>query len=453
MKISQAKRTAVSALLIAVGLFAHQAAAADFVSAGGKHFMYRDARFYYAGTNCYYLSYFCADPLRRESAENLLDLCRDRGFNVIRIWAFNDGGLNIDGYPNEWAYQETPSSTYNENALGGLDYALDQARIRGLKLILTFTNNWDDYGGMNWYVYNAPTASTHDQFYTNTTCKNWLKARIWNIVNRVNTINGIAYKDDPTIFAWELANEPRAWDDAGCTNLLVRNWASTMSAYVKSLDSNHMVTIGMEGFYNSPTGTPRWLYNGSEGTDFVNDHKVSTIDFCTVHVYPDHWNLNETDTTAFLQRHITDATNDIQKPLILEEFGKQGSTRDATLERWTDAIYNDALAGGASAGWNIWMIEAEGSGHDDGFSLILPEDASAVNLLTTQAQKINRLTAPAQDVNADGVVNILDLILIRNNLNRQPGSNAPVRTDVNGDGRINVLDLIAVRNALNTIWP
>jgi mannan endo-1,4-beta-mannosidase len=431
-----------------------------FVCTDGAHFVYRDAPFYYAGTNCYYLSYFSADPARRQSIDDLLDLCKSRGFNVIRTWAFNDGGANIDGYPTEWAYQQTPTSEYNEVALQGLDYALDQARQRNLKLILTFTNNWTDYGGMPWYVDASPSASAHDDFYTDGQCKEWFKARIQYLVNRRNSYNDMLYRDDPTIFAWELANEPRCWDDWRSLGLVFRTWASEMSAYIKSLAPDHMVTTGVEGFYNQdhigewPAGH-EWLYDGGTGTDFIDDHKLATIDFCTVHIYPDHWNVTVAQAARFLQHHLDDATNVIGKPVILEEFGKREPARDAALEGWSDDVYASAAGGGAAAGWNIWMIEAEGSGHDDTFSLFTsdPGDLVTIDLLTAQAARMNSLTAPDADVNVDGVVNILDLIKVRNNLTKEPGSTGYIRADVNRDGNINIFDLIAVRNDLNTRWP
>jgi len=105
-------------------------------------------------------------------------------------------------------------------------------------------------------------------------------------LNRTNTITGIKYKDDPTIFAWELANEPRARSDTSTT--VLNNWIGEMSAYVKSIDSKHLVTSGVDGGYknNIPDVNP-WWYNGNEGQDYFSNNNWSTIDFTTFNYYDD----------------------------------------------------------------------------------------------------------------------------------------------------------------------
>lgn len=35
-----------------------------------------------------------------------------------------------------------------------------------------------------------------------------------------------------------------------CTTTTITNWVKTMSAYIKSLDSNHLVGLGDEGWFN-----------------------------------------------------------------------------------------------------------------------------------------------------------------------------------------------------------
>lgn len=49
----------------------------------------------------------------------------------------------------------------------------------------------------------------HDSFYRDPRIRAWHKAWISHLLNRVNMITGVAYKDDPTIMTWELGNEPR----------------------------------------------------------------------------------------------------------------------------------------------------------------------------------------------------------------------------------------------------
>ena len=53
------------------------------------------------------------------------------------------------------------------------------------------------------------------------------------------------------------------------------------------------------------------------------------------------------------------------------------------------------------------------------------------------------------DVNGDCTVNIIDLIAVRNMLNKDPNHDDNWRADVNNDGKINILDLLAVRNNIN----
>lgn len=99
---------------------------------------------------------------------------------------------------------------------------IKEASDRDLKLIIVFVNNWDDFGGMNQYAAWSTTTSSHDEFYTDAKCKQWYKDYVNYFLNRENTLTGIKYKDDPTIFAWELANEPRATSDP--TGQKVHDW-------------------------------------------------------------------------------------------------------------------------------------------------------------------------------------------------------------------------------------
>jgi len=53
-------------------------------------------------------------------------------------------------------------------------------------------------------------------------------------------VNGRIYKNDPTIFAWDLMNEPRC---TGCKDA-VSAWIDMMVTFVKGIDPNHMVSFG-----------------------------------------------------------------------------------------------------------------------------------------------------------------------------------------------------------------
>lgn len=63
-----------------------------------------------------------------------------------------------------------------------------------------------------------------------------------------------------------------------------------MAAYAKSVDSSHMLDVGMEGFYGESTPERKQFNPGYEvGSDFISNHQVPDIDFATIHAYPEQW--------------------------------------------------------------------------------------------------------------------------------------------------------------------
>ncbi|DBA99225.1 hypothetical protein WJX82_007713 [Trebouxia sp. C0006] len=291
------------------------------------------------------------------------------GLNVIRAWA-----TSASPY---YALQTSPGN-FSEPIFKGLDYALDQARQQNLKVILSLTNNWNSTGSVDQFVSWSPTAHVHEDFFSDPTCMQLYQQYASAIINRVNYINGRRYGDDPTIMAWDLINEPRCYK---CDNR-VQEWVDTMAAYVKSLDSKHLLTMGEEGFYPSgdsdPSGNQTWAYN--EGQDFLADHMSSDIDFAAFHHWPDNWLDNSTSfETSWIAKHIADAAT-LGKPLLLEEFGKWVKNGTAADEAQRDAFYTlvyDALQmslsnGSALKGAAFWawydegQVGPEGEGGGDG---------------------------------------------------------------------------------------
>ena len=61
---------------------------------------------------------------------------------------------------------------------------------------------------------------------------------------RVNSINGLVYKNDPAVFSWNIFNEPRCSQtipaDDSCKPG-IQSFIDRMAAYIKNIDKNHMV--------------------------------------------------------------------------------------------------------------------------------------------------------------------------------------------------------------------
>jgi len=80
------------------------------------------------------------------------------------------------------------------------------------------------------------------------------------------------------------------------------------------------------------------------------------------------------------------------------------------------------------------------------FAVIAPLPDEAVTTNNGISMPVDVHFIQPGDVNGDGKYNILDLLRIRNAINRDPALYPDA--DANRDGRIDILDLIMVRNAL-----
>jgi mannan endo-1,4-beta-mannosidase len=341
-----------------------------FVRARGSQFTLDGQPFYVAGANNYYLG-FEADSM----VEPVLELSAQMGLNALRTWAFLDCGPALPGSkpPNakdgvyfHYLNSTTGKPDFNDgpDGLERLDRTIFLAGQKGIRLILPLVNYWDDFGGVNQYLQWFGLTG-RDQFYRQTELKNAYRNYVEHLLLRVNTRTGRQYRDEPAILAWELANEPRCVTLAGDplpdgTDTLIE-WAGEMSSFIRSLDPNHLIGVGDEGYFRHNFAFGHKLYNGSFGVDCERLLGIPTVDFGTCHLYPEFAPDEPPPAfgTRWIREHI-EAGQRANKPMIIEEYGQKidsgSASRNATFRNWLDQVVASRGTGAL-----VWMIASTGS--------------------------------------------------------------------------------------------
>ncbi|XP_062008853.1 mannan endo-1,4-beta-mannosidase 4-like [Rosa rugosa] len=385
-----------------------QATSSSFAQTKGNHFVMNGRSFYLNGFNAYWMMYMASDPSTRAKVTSAFKQASKYGMNIARTWAFSDGG-------SYRPLQSSPGS-YNEDMFKGLDFVISEARNYGVHVILSLVNNFDDYGGKKQYVQWAKergqAINNEDDFYNNTVVKGYYKDHVKTVLTRINSITGVAYRDDSTIFAWELMNEPRCQLDPSGT--LLQQWVKEMAAHVKSIDSNHLLEIGLEGFYGGTTPEKK-QFNPSNleyGSDFIANNLIPEIDFASIHIYAEQWlrGASEEAQADFVDKwvgvHIEDCNSVVRKPLIMGEFGKSyklpGYTiekRNAYFEKLYDVVYRSASSNRACTGALFWQLLAQGMDNfKDGYDVVLEESPSTASVIAQQSHKLIELTRQDSNV-------------------------------------------------------
>lgn len=356
-------------LLAAAGMLPTVAGKAWF---NGTRFTVDGVTKYVAGTNSYWIT---TQTTNNADVDKVMDNIAASGLKVLRVWGFFD----VNTRPSSGTWFQLLSSSGSQintgaNGLQRLDYVVQSAAKRGVKLIVPFVNYWDDFGGMNAYV--KAFGGTRETWYTNARAQTQYKAYIAAVVGR--------YVNSDGIFAWELANEPRC---KGCNTDVIFKWATEISAYVRSLDPNHMITLGDEGF--GLAGASTYPYQFGEGTDFAKNLGVPNLDFGTFHAYPGSWGVPNNFVPAWVRDHAA-ACKKANKPCLMEEYGAGGNhcTEQKPWQEQSRKLHLDGMGGDAFWQWGDTL--STGRTHDDTHTIYYGSSA-ATCLISDHVKAINAL--------------------------------------------------------------
>ncbi|MBN1172556.1 MAG: cellulose binding domain-containing protein [Micromonosporaceae bacterium] len=355
-------------LVAAIGILtlpAAKAATSGFVQRCGIHFCINGKTYYFAGANTYDVFTFGGSYGDTETQymdktridNHFTQLAADK-VSVLRLWMFSH---------ESWHGFEPSEGVYNDQQFALFDYVIESAKTHGVQLIPVFENYWEAYGGIDTRLKWEGLSGGHPgraAFFDKTRCPGCFeqyKNYVSYALNRTNHYSGVKYKDDPTIFAWELMNEPRYQDQSTAENAsgaTLRAWVDEMGAFIKGIDSNHMLGTGLEGHES------RYGFGGDEGNPFIGIHQSPYIDFTSAHPYTtEEWAgpMALDATRALIREWISDSHSVVGKPFFMGEFNTKNVDRSA----WWSAMFSDFLAadGDGSAFW--WYLDPANTASDN----------------------------------------------------------------------------------------
>ena len=259
--------------LLPIGQSAQAAPAPrDFVRVAGNKFQLKGREYKALGFTSYQLC-VAKNPTSRAQVRRIFRAAKKAGFSLFRatsiVYDFGEGDLNRHLSEPVWRR---------------IDLLLDVARRENIKVIIDFSTLTYETGRFAQPPFDVTDPANFAR----------LKPIYQRVPNRVNSINGRAYKDDATILGYsilgeivpfglrfkadgtiDLANESR---DAN--NYLAFIRAAALE--IKRHDPHHLVNAGgllhvsPDGPVRDASGRPYWQTLWAD----------ADLDFASVHIYP-----------------------------------------------------------------------------------------------------------------------------------------------------------------------
>lgn len=369
-----------------------------FVRTEGTAFVVGGAPFAFVGANIAVMH----GPVHRANMEASLDAVVEDGVRVVRVWALGEYDAAAPEWADLYAFRRG-SELFVDGALAHLDRVLVACAERDLRVIVVLANRWADYGGLPQYLRWAEVAFQSSDgglpelllplFFASSRARALYLAHLERVVGRTNTITGVPYRDDPTIFSWELFNEisspPRARGEL--VGLL-----EDAAARIAAIDPNHLVSAGHIG-YQLDRDRRTWQAAIS----------ARGIDYADAHAYPTRY--GHVRSLRALDRWVADrarVAREASRPLIFGEVGFHRRPFDIPRARWLDRFFGAARAHGAS-GVLPWIYAPSGD-HPREYTIYFDGDEPSTDLRRVIGREARRIegvdprTAPMPAERASG---------------------------------------------------
>lgn len=365
-------------IITVLSLFTFTTVKAQFVTQKDGQFFTGGKPYYFIGTNFWYGAILGSEGQggNRERLHKELDFMKANGINNLRILVGADGvaGQAVKVMPT---LQQSPG-VYNDTIFDGLDYLLAEMSKRNMYAVLYLNNSWEWSGGYGQYLEwagkgSVPEKGVHDwpvflehvsKYAGCNECHAMFLNHVKHVLSRTNKYTHKKYTEDPVIMSWQVGNEPRAFSEEA--KPLMASWIKETTALMRSLDSNHLISIGSEGMWGTEMDMDL----------FEQMHADPDVDYLTMHIWPKNWSWIDTDnipgsvdigiekTNEYMQQHMAMARK-LKKPIVMEEFGFPRDNHKYTLDDPTTArdkyyasvfaeVVNASKKQDVLAGCNFW---------------------------------------------------------------------------------------------------